>query len=283
MLSLSGIAGSAFVGPHTVSPQRSRVVLSADPTLFASGAPRVSPFQPSMSASFEPEPRAVGDYQFDPLGLGTSETITPFREAEIKHGRLAMLAAIAWPLQEILHPILVDAARADGLGVRDGLAASAGKSPSLLNGGLDQWELAPALSLFVFVGAVLELQDIKARKQLGLKFNEWPTSDVPGCVRTPAQRLPEVPLSAPFDPLKICGGLSGEERRAFQEKELLNGRIAMLAVANYVAIEAAWQVPIVQFTPSLFRPLFLDPAFRLFLDGAFQSATMMGSVDGVAI
>ena len=103
-----------------------------------------------------------------------------------------MLAAIAWPLQEILHPILVDAARADGLGVRDGLAASAGKSPSLLNGGLDQWELAPALSLFVFVGAVLELQDIKARKQLGLKFNEWPTSDVPGCVRTPAQRLPEV-------------------------------------------------------------------------------------------
>ena len=68
MLSLSGIAGSAFVGPHTVSPQPSRV----------------SPFQPSMSASFEPEPRAVGDYQFDPLGLGTSETITPFREAEAR-------------------------------------------------------------------------------------------------------------------------------------------------------------------------------------------------------
>merc|ERR1719231_1677893 len=112
-------------------------------------------------------PQQIGNYNFDPLNLGTDETFIPFREAEIKHGRLAMLAAIAWPLQEILHPILVDAARADGLGVRDGLAASAGKSPSLLNGGLNQWELAPALSLFVFVGAVLELQDIKARKQLG--------------------------------------------------------------------------------------------------------------------
>merc|ERR1719231_1756500 len=114
-----------------------------------------------------PAANTIGNYNFDPLNLGTDETFIPFREAEIKHGRLAMLAAIAWPLQEILHPILVDAARADGLGVRDGLAASAGKSPSLLNGGLNQWELAPALSLFVFVGAVLELQDIKARKQLG--------------------------------------------------------------------------------------------------------------------
>ena len=64
------------------------------------------------------------------------------RAAEIKHGRLAMLAAVAWPLQEIFHPILVDAARPSNalapFFVRDALAESAGKSPSLLNGGLER-------------------------------------------------------------------------------------------------------------------------------------------------
>ena len=38
--------------------------------------------------------RAIGAKNgrvFDPLGLGTDETFVPFREAEIKHGRLAML------------------------------------------------------------------------------------------------------------------------------------------------------------------------------------------------
>ena len=66
----------------------------------------------------------------------TDETFMPFREAEIKHGRLAMLAAVAWPLQEIFHPLLVDAARETNalapFFVRDVLAETAGKSPSLL-------------------------------------------------------------------------------------------------------------------------------------------------------
>ena len=43
-----------------------------------------------------PLAQTIGDYGFDPLNLGTDETFVPFREAEIKHGRLAMLAAVAW-------------------------------------------------------------------------------------------------------------------------------------------------------------------------------------------
>ena len=46
----------------------------------------------------------AGDIGFDPLGLGdTSEKLTFYREAEVKHARLAMLAAAGWPVAELLN------------------------------------------------------------------------------------------------------------------------------------------------------------------------------------
>ena len=96
-----------------------------------------------------------------------------FREAELKHGRLAMLAAVAWPLQEIFHPIIVDSLRSSGFGVRDALMETAGKSPSLLNGGLEQWEVAPALAIAIGLAGVLEESDVRAREDMGLQFNEY--------------------------------------------------------------------------------------------------------------
>merc|ERR1740127_240174 len=101
-----------------------------------------------------PLPKKVGDFGFDPLNLGTDENFAYMREAEIKHGRLAMLAAVAWPLQEILNPILTDV-----LQVKDVLAASNGASPSLLNGGLFQLEVLPAVLLFAYGCAKLEQSD----------------------------------------------------------------------------------------------------------------------------
>ena len=65
---------------------------------------------PKFGRTFFPA-RDLGDYGFDPLGLGNENRVVPFRHAELKHGRLAMLAAVAWPLQEIFHPIIVDALR----------------------------------------------------------------------------------------------------------------------------------------------------------------------------
>jgi Chlorophyll A-B binding protein len=60
-----------------------------------------TPVQPSMSAAlpFMPRPLAldgslVGDVGFDPLGFAKSkEDLMNYREAEIKHGRLAMLVS----------------------------------------------------------------------------------------------------------------------------------------------------------------------------------------------
>lgn len=212
--------------------------------------------------------RGIGDYGFDPLGLGNEETFVPFREAEIKHGRLAMLAAVAWPLQEILHPFLVDTLRSSGINARDLLVESGGFSPSLLNGGLTQWEIVPSLALAVYMASVLELKDIKAREEQGLKFNEYPKDGLPGDLR--------------FDPLRITRNLPTEQKVDFLEKELLNGRLAMIAVVCYVAEEWAFDVPVVQYTPDLFQPLILAPDFRAFMDGAFGMASMDGSINGIA-
>lgn len=128
---------------------------------------------PSSSSPL-PDMRTIGDYGFDPLNLGTDETFVPFREAEVKHGRLAMLAAVAWPLQEIVHPLLVRTLNEIGVsGARDAMAETSGFSPSLLNGGLTQLEVAPMLMLGIFMASVLELQDIKTRGAKGLQFNEY--------------------------------------------------------------------------------------------------------------
>jgi len=242
-------------------------LVSASPALVQ---PVVGRSSVVMMETPAPAPVArVGDYGFDPLGLGTDETFIPFREAELKHARLAMLAAVAWPLQEIFHPILVDLLRSSGWSnTFDTMVETGGKSPSLLNGGLEQWETFPALMSAVFLASVLELKDVKAREADGLAFNEYRTDKQPG--------------DFGFDPLNIAGSLDAEQQRGFQEKELLNGRLAMLAVTCYVAVEAGFDTSIVRFTPDLFEPIIFAPDFRAFMDGAFSSASMDGAIDGVA-
>merc|ERR1712127_11472 len=91
----------------------------------------------------------VGNKGFDPLNLAkTLEELDTFREAEIKHGRLAMLAAVGWPLSERLQPYL-----AKSMGAPDLLAAG-GKAPSLLNGGLENINPLFFLGILGFTGFV---------------------------------------------------------------------------------------------------------------------------------
>merc|ERR1711966_614225 len=176
---------------------------------------------------------------------------------------------VAWPLQEILHPIFVDVLRGSGFGgVRDVLAETDGFSPSLLNGGLTQLEIAPSLMLAIYMASVLELKDVKAREEEGLEFNEYDKSKLPGDLR--------------FDPLRITRDLSVEEKKDFLEKELLNGRLAMLAITCYVAEEVAFGMPVVRFTPDLFQPLIFATDFRAFMDASFSGASMDGSINGIA-
>mmetsp|Transcript_23975 Transcript_23975/g.70646 ORF Transcript_23975/g.70646 Transcript_23975/m.70646 type:complete len:181 (+) Transcript_23975:95-637(+) len=152
------------------------------------------------------------------------------REAELRHGRLAMLAALAWPVQELLNPVLSRALREPML-----LAETAGRSPSVLNGAL----LEGSIPFFVAAAfALISAVDAYSLKLKEARGEDWLLGDFG------------------FDPLKILGGADVATRRDFQEKELNNGRLAMVAVTLYVIEEALFKAPITQITPALFTPAY---------------------------
>lgn len=103
-----------------------------------------------------------------------------WRESEIKHGRLAMLAAFGWPVSELYHYKL-----SQSVGLMDFLATGE-RAPSVLNGGLDNTYVLLGLGVFVAVGASLELQLLNRRKQqpdeLQNFYNMWREDgwDAPG-------------------------------------------------------------------------------------------------------
>merc|ERR1712228_542426 len=82
----------------------------------------------------------AGDVGFDPMQLAdTPDKLAFYREAEIKHARLAMLAAFGWPVSEITN--------------FGGLLNGDGRAPSLLNGGLGNvngvyWAAVVALAVY---------------------------------------------------------------------------------------------------------------------------------------
>ena len=165
--------------------------------------------------------------------------------------------------------LLVDAVyEGSGADVVDVLLDSAGASPSLLNGGLFQAEVLPALCVGVLIGGAIEEADIASRRQLGAEWNEYPAGRQSG--------------NLGFDPLNIYGPLDGEAKLQMHERELTNGRIAMVAITAYVATEFFGETTVVRATPALFEPVIFAPWFRAIMDASFGIASMDGSIDGVA-
>lgn len=93
----------------------------------------------SVSLPFLPRPThlegtIVGDVGFDPFNFAVGDDtqgLYTMREAEVKHGRIAMLAAIGWVISEVLYKPI---ARMFHL---PSLLGHGDKVPSLLNGGLE--------------------------------------------------------------------------------------------------------------------------------------------------
>ena len=81
----------------------------------AVSGPKMAVFQGSFSESvpFLKQPTNLdgslpGDVGFDPLGFSEVFDVKVLREAELKHGRIAMLAVLGWIVQETapasIHP-----------------------------------------------------------------------------------------------------------------------------------------------------------------------------------
>jgi len=188
----------------------------------------------SKALPFVPRPKLLdgslpGDVGFDPFGFAGEDkaSLIQMREAEIKHGRLAMLAVVGWPLAE-----LWDKKIAAFLGLSDALTSS-GSSPSLLNGGLEKIDVE-YWAIVVALAGIFELESNGAKKDNGDKY---------------------VPGDCNFDPLNLFP----EEKSAqfeMQTKEIKHGRIAMMAILGFTVQEALYRTPVTAETPFFFSPIF---------------------------
>merc|ERR1719171_1459972 len=182
--------------------------------------------------------RFVGDSGFDPLGLFGADPFALgwdkkfYREAELKHARLGMLAAVAYPVQEKLEPILAKA-----FNLPDELKETLGRSPSIVNGGLEQGEIPLTVVAFLLGGAIVEYLTDKLKKEQGADY-------VPGDVG-----LPYVAAGG------VKQGANLEQQAIRQLQELQVGRLAMVAVLVYVIEESVSQTSVLRETAAIFGEL----------------------------
>jgi len=169
----------------------------------------------------------AGDVGFDPLGFAKSEAdLMNYREAEIKHARLAMLAAAGWPVSE-----LFDKKIANVFGATPVLDAS-DRAPSVLNGGLGK------ISPLYWVGCVVAAAAI----------------DAYGISRSKSNDPAYFPGNLGFDPLGMYPK-DEEGQQRMQLAEIKNGRLAMIAVTAFAFQEFVSKVGVVDETPIFFKPL----------------------------
>jgi light-harvesting complex I chlorophyll a/b binding protein 1 len=169
-----------------------------------------------------------------------------YREAEIRHGRLAMLAAILWPLQEIVDRLFIP--------------ESFGQTTFVYGG-----TTLPFISLFMtLLMLLLGYLDIYAAS---IKDIESGDAFLPGeCF---------------WDPLRMLDGAPDLMKRKMQERELNNGRFAMVAVLSYIIQEAVTHQPVINlpWNQVLFEPAFEIPAVQAWLDGQFAG----GSINSIGV
>jgi len=194
-----------------------------EPVAYTPAAPSASMALPWTSAPAHLTGELPGDDGFDPFGFAADGNLNKMREAEIKHSRLAMLAAAGWPISERLDPVLAKILNLPVVLNEDGTA------PSILNGGLDK------VSIFYW-GAVLG-----AAAVIELRGNSL----------TPEDRAAG---NFDFDPLGFLNGKSPQEVASMQRKELKNGRLAMTAIVMFALQEALVGKGVYQTTPGVFEP-----------------------------
>ena len=165
----------------------------------------------------------VGNKGFDPLNCATDmSTLKKYREAEIKHGRLAMLASVGWPLSELYHPFL------SRLSNNINILSDNNKAPSLLNGGLEKINPIFFMAIIIFTATVESVA-------LNRKNEDY------------------IPGDLGFDPLKLYVNKDPYIKRDLELKELNNGRLAMLAITYYAFSEFVNNNAITNLTTFLFK------------------------------
>jgi len=154
----------------------------------------------------------TGGKVFDPWGLstlGSDETLAWFRQAEVKHGRVAMAACTGWILQGL------------GLHFPGYISPSAGITfESLGTKGLAAWDAVPdagKLQIILFVG-LLEAD-----------------GEALAAARGGHPMMGGASVASTWDPLGFTKRLSPEAKEKKLLSELKNGRLAMIGIMSFVA------------------------------------------------
>ena len=193
VLSLSSPLSLSFAGPASgVSP---RVQMKAATTpKFAYGLPGGN--------------NILGE--FDPLNLleGKSKLeVYKYREAELTHGRVAMLASLGFLVQEKFHPLF------------------SGDTDIAIN-------QVPQLPIWLWAGM---LAGIAGAEQTRIAKG-WQKLDQRSYTASESLREGYMPGDLGFDPFKIKPQ-DPEKLLDMQEKELSHGRLAMIAAMGFLAQE----------------------------------------------
>ena len=188
--------------------------------------PEMSASIPFLSRSAALDGSLAADVGFDPFGFAKSkEELMSYREAEVKHARLAMLAAAGWPLSEIFDKKIAMALSLPAV------VDAADRAPSLLNGGLGK------VSPVYWVGCLALAAAVDSYGIMRSKSGDYRGAGDLG-----------------FDPLGVFP--KGEDgQKWMQAAEIKNGRLAMIAITAFAVQEAVSHMGVVNETPLFFFPL----------------------------
>jgi len=194
-------------------------------------APRTSQALPFTTCPAALDGTLAGDVGFDPLGFADSpDNLSSYREAEVKHGRLAMLAAAGWPLSELWNTKIARALEMVPTLNPDG------RAPSVLNGGMGGISLAYWLGCVALAAALDVYGSYFATKKSGYIAGDLG-----------------------FDPLGFyprgAGARDKQGRDRLQLAEIKHGRLAMVAITAFAAQEFVAHIPVVDQTPLFFHPI----------------------------
>jgi hypothetical protein len=171
----------------------------------------------------------AGDVGFDPLNFCKNrELLMEYREAEMKHSRLAMLAAVGWPMSELYDVKIATVLQ------KEPMVDAADRVPSLFNGGMEKinpvwWGFCLGLT------AAIDLYGINRARNA-----------VDGYT----------PGDLGWDPLNLYPEEQDEKgRKRMQLAEIKHGRLAMVAVTAFSVQEFVTGVGIVDETPLFFTPI----------------------------
>lgn len=182
----------------------------------------------------------AGDFGFDPLGFTEEFDLYYMQECELRHARLAMLAAVGWPMSELVAPdwMLQD-----------------GRAPSVLNGvnPLSFLAIVAALGAFGFFEYKTSL-----RRNVDTKLGDIHRTDMALIWKY------GVAGDYDFDPYNLYSILGDDAigRKALREVEVSHGRYAMVGITYFAAWEALTGNAIVENNP-LFHPSAIVPVAAL--------------------